>query len=99
MQMTCDNGLLDPGPSGRDRQGESSQVGYRQGRELAHPGTGPRASRAADASTCKGKRDRAILAVFLVCGLRREQLLGVIVGPSGEGKATGAAFRCPPENW
>jgi site-specific recombinase XerC len=45
-----------------------------QGRELVDPGAGRKTAQLAGSTTLKGKRDRALLALFVSAGLRREEL-------------------------
>ena len=62
---------------GRHCQGERGQERGRQRRELADPEQARELLLTPDTSTLKGRRDRAILAVFLGCGLRRSELVAL----------------------
>ena len=69
--------------SQRDRAHKGGEAGGREGRELARQRTGKRAFECARPSTLKGKRDRAILAHLIGCGLRRAELVGLeVAAPS-----------------
>ena len=80
----ADNGLLDADlAAGITRVKGVRQHGIRAGnwltREQAHD-----LLDAPDASTLKGKRDRAILALLIGCGLRRAELVGLRVEDLGQ---------------
>jgi integrase/recombinase XerD len=71
----ADNGLLDPGlASGIERTKGVKQQGVRAGNWLMKEQANELLN-APDPSTKKGKRDRAILALLICCGLRRGELL------------------------
>ena len=71
----ADNGLLDPGlASGIERTKGVKQQGGRAGNWLMKEQANELLN-APDPSTKKGKRDRAILALLICCGLRRGELL------------------------
>jgi integrase/recombinase XerD len=71
----ADNGLLDPGlASGIERTQGVKQQGVRTGNWLVKKQANELLN-APDPSTLKGKRDRAILALLICCGLRRGELL------------------------
>lgn len=69
----ADNGLLDPAvAAGIARVKGAKQQGTRTGNWLTVP-QAERLINAPDLSTLKGKRDRALLAVLIGCGVRRSE--------------------------
>ena len=75
----ADNGLLDPGvASAIERTKGVKQEGVRAGNWLLKEQANELLN-APDPSTLKGKRDRAILALLISCGLRRAELVGLEV--------------------
>lgn len=70
----ADNGLIDHGAAEAIARAEGvKQLGRKSGNWLTKTQAEAMIN-APDASTLKGKRDRAILAVMLGCGLRREEV-------------------------
>ena len=47
--------------------------------------------RAPEAQSLKGRRDRAILAVLLACGLRRSEVADLTMQPYSKGRGTGSS--------
>ena len=75
----ADNGLLDPGTaSAIERTKGVKQEGVRAGNCLLKEQANELLN-VPDPSTLKGKRDRAILALLISCGLRRAELVGLEV--------------------
>jgi len=75
----ADNGLIDPGiASAIERTKGVKQEGVRAGNWLLKEQANELLN-APDPSTLKGKRDRAILALLISCGLRRAELVGLEV--------------------
>jgi integrase/recombinase XerD len=75
----ADNGLLDPDlAAGIGRVKGAKRLGVRLGNWLTLQEAQGLLG-APDATTVKGKRDRAILAVLLGCALRRAELAGLMV--------------------
>jgi len=75
----ADNGLLDPDlAAGIGRVKGAKRLGVRLGNWLTLQQAQSLLA-APDATTVKGKRDRAILAVLLGCALRRSELAGLAV--------------------
>jgi integrase len=75
----ADNGLVDPGvASAIERTKGVKQEGVRAGNWLLKEQANELLN-APDPSTLKGKRDRAILALLISCGLRRAELVGLEV--------------------
>lgn len=77
---SADNGLLtDQAASGIARVASVRQTGQRTGNWLTKR-QAEALLKAPDANTLKGKRDRAILAVLLGCGLRRQEVASLTFG-------------------
>jgi site-specific recombinase XerD len=75
----ADNGLLDPGlANGIEKTKGVKQQGVRVGNWLLRDQASELLN-APDPSTLKGKRDRAILALLIGCGLRRAELLSLAI--------------------
>jgi site-specific recombinase XerD len=75
----ADNGLLDPDlAAGIGRVKGAKRLGVRLGNWLTLPQAQTLLA-APDATTVKGMRDRAILAVLLGCALRRSELAGLML--------------------
>ena len=75
----ADNGLLDPAAaSAIERTKGVKQQGIRAGNWLLREQANELLN-APDPTTLKGKRDRAILALLIGCGLRRAELVGLEV--------------------
>jgi len=73
----ADNGLLDPGiASAIERTKGVKHEGVRVGNWLLKEQANELLN-APDPSTLKGKRDRAILALLILCGLRRAELVAL----------------------
>jgi len=73
------NGLLDAGTATAiDQVGGAKQSGIRAGNWLSER-QAQDLIRTPDATTLKGKRDRAILALLIGCGLRRSEATGLMV--------------------
>jgi site-specific recombinase XerD len=76
----ADSGLLSPDlAAGIRRVKGSKKLGYRLGNWLT-AGEARKLWQLPDPSTLKGKRDRAILALLLGCGLRRRELTELTLG-------------------
>lgn len=70
----AENGIIDRDTAGSiGRIPGVKRLGIRQGRWLTH-GQSQQLLAQPDPSTLKGKRDRAILALLIGCGLRRQEL-------------------------
>ena len=75
----ADNGLIDPGiASAIERTKGVKQEGVRAGNWLLKEQANELLN-APDPSTLKGKRDRAIIALLISCGLRRAELVAIEV--------------------
>jgi len=75
----ADNGLIDEGQASAIGRVDNIKVqGKKLGNWLSHTQASAMLN-APDTSTLKGLRDRAILAVMLGCGLRREEVVGLQV--------------------
>ncbi len=77
---SADNGLIDESTAQSIKRVKNIK---RQGEKLGNWLSKSQAAKminAPDAETLKGKRDRAILAVMIGCGLRREELTTLTVG-------------------
>jgi site-specific recombinase XerD len=75
----ADNGLLDPAlAAGISRVRGAGRLGVRAGNWLTREQARELLAQP-DASTLKGKRDRAMLALLLGCGLRRAELVNLTI--------------------
>ncbi|PYT24961.1 MAG: hypothetical protein DMG57_26825 [Acidobacteria bacterium] len=75
-----DCGLLSPDlAAGIRRVKGVKKIGVRLGNWLT-PEQSQRLWNAPDSQTLKGKRDRALLAVLLACGLRRHEAVNLVFG-------------------
>jgi integrase len=73
-----DSGLLSPELAAGSRRDKGARLGVRVGNWLT-PEQGKTLLAAIDPATLRRKRDRAVVAMLLGCGLRRSELLSVTV--------------------
>ena len=87
-----DCGLLSPDlAAGIRRVKGVKKIGVRLGNWLT-PEQSQRLWNTPDGNSLKGKRDRALLAILLACGLRRHEAVNLDFATSSSGKTTGPSL-------